>query len=323
MASSSQQRIVLTGASGTLGRNFLDLVRGDDGVDILLLLRDSSRVAEAARPDRCIRVDFTDPQEIVRAVESFAPTAFVHAAAAGMDFPRPEWFDLIRFNVDASINCCQAAAQLPGCRFVYIGTGLGYRDLGRPLREDDPLDTLHPYGASKAAADIIVRSAASEFGAPLTVLRPFSFTGNWDDRSRLFPSLLRAAREGVPFELSAGEQIRDHCSALDIASGILAAICAERPPKDKAHIYNLGSGSATPLRALIENVAAEIGLDVSLKFGARPYLRYEPMYLVADIATARRELNWVPKHNLAYAVWQLARESFPELNLREPRKYLP
>jgi len=319
---SPQHRIVLTGASGTLGRNLLDLVRDDDSVDVLLLLRETSRIAEAAQPDRCIRVDFTNPQDIVRAVEAFVPTAFVHAAAAGMDFPRPEWFDLIRFNVDASINCCQAAAQIPGCRFVYIGTGLAYRDLGRPLREDDPLDTLHPYGASKAAADIIVRSAASEFGAPLTVLRPFSFTGNWDDRSRLFPALLRAARDGVPFELSAGEQIRDHCSAIDIASGILAAVCAQRPPKDKAHIYNLGSGATTPLRALIENIVGEIDLGIRLKFGARPYARYEPMYLVADIATARRELNWAPRHNLAHAVWRLARESFPELKLRRPKEYL-
>jgi nucleoside-diphosphate-sugar epimerase len=317
-----RQRIVLTGASGTLGRNLLDLVRDDTNIDVLLLLRESSRVVQTVRPDRCVRVNFSDPLEIFRAIESFAPTAFVHAAAAGMDFPRPEWFDLIRFNVDASINCCQAASQIPDCRFVYIGTGLAYRDIGRPLREDDPLDTLHPYGASKAAADIIVRSAASEFGAPLTVLRPFSFTGNWDDRSRLFPSLLRAARDGVPFELSAGEQLRDHCSARDVAAGILAAICVERPLKDKAHIYNLGSGAITPLRALIEDVVAQLNLKVDLRFGARPYARYEPMFLVADIAAAERELNWTPRHNLADAVWHLAHESFPELMLTRPQEYL-
>jgi hypothetical protein len=46
------------------------------------------------------------------------------------------------------------------------------------------------------------------------------------------------------------------------------------------------------------------------------------MYLVADIAAARRELNWAPRHNLAHAVWQLARESFPELKLRQPKEYL-
>ena len=34
------------------------------------------------------------------------------------------------------------------------------REQGRPCREGDPIDTLHPYGASKAAADCLLRAGA-------------------------------------------------------------------------------------------------------------------------------------------------------------------
>jgi nucleoside-diphosphate-sugar epimerase len=43
--------------------------------------------------------------------------------------------------------------------------------------------------------------------------------------------------------------------------------------------------------------------------------------LVADIRRADAELGWRPRHNLAHAVWQLARESFPGLAVREPGEF--
>jgi UDP-glucose 4-epimerase len=318
-----EHRIVLTGASGALGRNFLMLVAADPNINVLALLRDGSR--QPPKQDRLelARVDFDDPLATSRVIERFRPTCLVHCAATGMNFPKTRWFNLIRFNVDVSINLCQCVAALPGCHFIYVGTGLAYRDQGRALGEADPLDTLHPYGASKAAADILVRSAASEFGVPLTVLRPFSFTGPWDDRARLFPTLLRAAAEGLPLDLSPCDQIRDHCSACDIAAAIFAAMVAGRSGSSESGVYNVGSGDRSPLRTVVERVVAEMDLKVRLNFGARPYAPHEPMHLVADIRRARAEIAWGPRHNLAHAVWQLARESFPELKTREPKETIP
>lgn len=315
-------RVVLTGASGTLGRNFLNVVAPDPMVRVLALLREGSRELLASPQLETARVDFADSAAVRRRIEQFEPTCLIHCAATGMAFPKTRWFDLIRFNVDMSIDMCQSVAGLPGCHFIYISTGLAYRETGRPLHEDDALDTLHPYGASKAAADMLVRSAAAEFGVAVTVLRPFSFTGLWDDRSRLFPSLLRAAAEGRKVDLSPGDQHRDHCSARDIAEGIVAAIHAAPHDPTQPRIYNLGSGNPSTLRSVIRRVMNELELEINLDFGARGYAPHEPMHLVADIEKARREIGWQPRHNLAHAVWQLACESFPQLKVREPRPTL-
>lgn len=95
---------------------------------------------------------------------------------------------------------------------------------------------------------------------------------------------------------------------------------AGRHEPSEARIYNLGSADRMPLRQVIERVANEIELKAVLRFGARDYARYEPMFLGADISRARQEMNWTPRHNLAHAVWQLARDSFPQLTLQEPRE---
>ena len=314
-----EHRVVLTGASGTLGRNFLKMIEDDPRVSVLALLREESRELPASSRLKTARVNFTDTEAMRCIMKRFKPTCLVHCAATGLEFLKPRWFDLIRFNVNVSIDMCQSVSNLPGCHFIYISTGLAYRETRRPLREDDALDTPHPYGASKAAADLLVRSAAAEFDVPLTVLRPFSFTGLWDDRTRLFPSLLRAAAERRTMDLSPGDQIRDHCSARDIAAGIVAAMQNPPPRAVPSRVYNLGSGEQEKLRAVIQRVVDEIDLDVDLRFGAKSYAPLEPMHLVADTARARREIGWKPRYNLAHAVWQLARESFPRLEVREPQ----
>lgn len=321
MGERTSGRIVVTGLTGTLGRGLVEALGRRPGTRVLALVRSTGASSLPAWVEP-VEVDLFDTQRVGEVVRAFAPTGFVHCAATGMEFPRARWFDLIRFNVDVSINLCEAAAGVPGCHFVFVSTGLAYRDQGRPLTEADPLDTLHPYGASKAAADQLVRAAAAEFDVPLTVVRPFSFTGPGDDRTRLFGSLLRAAVEGQPFALTAGTQVRDHCSSLDVAEGI--ALALEAPPQrpGEPHVYNLGSGDRAPLKALVERVVAELAVPVRLEFGAAPPRRFDPAFLVADTARARAELGWRPRHSLAHAVWSLARESFPSLNLVEPRKEL-
>jgi nucleoside-diphosphate-sugar epimerase len=217
---------------------------------------------------------------------------------------------------------CECISEIPGCQFIYISTGLGYRDQGRSLRESDPLDTEHPYGASKAAADMLMRAAAAEFGVPLVVLRPFSFSGVGDTSNRLFPSLLRAAAEKKPFDLSPGDQIRDHCAARDIARGIAQAVVRRQALGDGTQVFNLGSGSTISLKVLVCDVVEQIGLDVRLNFGARDYARFEPKCLAADISRAKELLHWRPSTNFAFAIWELARESFPELKTKQPRAHL-
>lgn len=316
-----KHRLLLTGASGTLGRNLLELLGNNPAYDILVLLRKESRALHKWSSVRELRIDLLDRVAVTKVVHDFQPQTIIHAAATGMEFPKTEWFDLIRFNVDLTVNLCQSAASNSGVHFIYISTGLSYKPLDRPLREEDAMETLHPYGASKASADLLVRSAAAEFGLPLTVLRPFSFTGMGDDRNRLFPSVLRAAASGVPMNLTSGIQSRDHISARDVARGIVLAM-SNIPEVSTPRICNLGGGSSATVREIVESVVSELGITVKLCFGVKASGRFEPTYLVADASKAGREWGWHPVHRLAHAVWELSKESFPGLNLPEPQELI-
>lgn len=309
----------MTGSSGVLGQHILAQLLKEPDTQIMAIHRHETQIPPWAPAVRREGVDFSDRKALAALFAEFKPTSVIHCAASGMIFPQVEWFDLMRFNVEATLLLFEVASRHPGCHFLHVSTGLAYRVTGEPLTERDAVENTHPYGASKAAADLLLRSAAVTFGVPLTVFRPFSFTGPGDNKTRLFPSLLRAATERHPLALTTGEQMRDFCSARDIARAIVMAL--DRIPDAKVPaIFNLGSGRSHALRQLIERVVEELALPVQLNFGARPCGSFEPAHLVANIARAGQELGWQPRHNLAHAVWQLSQSSFPDLNLKEPRE---
>jgi UDP-glucose 4-epimerase len=320
-ANQNSQRILLTGSSGTLGHHILGQLLELPHTQIKAIHRRLvPDLAEASHVQHEV-IDFSRKGQLASVFRQFKPNCVIHCAAAGLIFPQIQWFKMVRFNVDFTLRLFELASASPGCHFIHISTGLAYRNTGAPLRETDALDNSHPYGASKAAADILLRSAAVEFGVPLTLLRPFSFTGIRDNRTRLFPSLLRAAAERQVLPLSPGNQVRDFCSARDIARATLLAMNHPPPAKEPA-VYNLGSGRSIKLRQLITQVVDELKIPIGLEFGLRPYGAFEAMHLVADITHAQRGLRWSPRHNLAHAVWQLARGSFPGLKLKQPQEFL-
>ncbi len=314
------ERVLITGGSGTLGYNIVrTLGLAHPEMQILVLMRAVDATLFADLPNVSLQqVDMLDTALLVKAVESFRPNAVIHSAASGVRPSNIGYFGLVDLNVSATLHLFRAASEIPECHFINISTGLVYGQQDRPCRESDAVNTLHPYGASKAAADILLRAAAERLDRHLTILRPFSFTGVHDGGDRLFPSLLRAALERQPFGMSKGTQLRDFCAVQDVAEVVAMVLEeGEQPGRD---IFNIGSGLSVSLGRIVHSVARQLDLDVEIRLGEKPFHPLEPTQLVADISRTTA-LGWRPKTNLAYAVWQLAREQYPTLRVSEPEQY--
>ncbi len=318
-------RVLITGASGTLGYNIVrHLATAHPRTRVQVLLRrpdphlfgDLSNVGQQ-------KVDMAEIGRFCEAALDFHPTAIIHCAASGVRPSRTDWFDVIDRNVAATVQLFRAACEIEDCHFIQISTGLVYDSQDRPCHEGDPIDTLHPYGATKAAADCLLRAGAKRLQRHLTVVRPFSFTGLHDGGDRLFPSLLRHALNGTPFSMSPGTQMRDFCAVQDVAEAVSMILERGTGPGPDANyaIFNIGSGQSVTLREIVTRVVQQLGLQVDLRFGELPFHPQEPMHLVADI-DRMRTLGWQPRTNLAYAVWQLAQTEFPQLEVQEPEQFL-
>lgn len=255
--------MVLTGASGALGRAILRQVSGRPDIAILALYRETPPKMRNANVESAA-IALSDKERLTTLLKAFSPTLFIHAAATGMQIPRPDDAILEAINARMPARLAEIVSRIKGCSFLQVSSGLAYKDQGRPLREEDPLETRHPYGASKAEAEKELGALALRTGLPLNIARPFSFTGQGDAGTRFFPSLLRCASEKTPFEMSTGHQVRDHCSVDDVAAGVLAA-AHQRGHAGVPQIYNLGSGDTRTLRQLLGRVIEQLGLKVEVR----------------------------------------------------------
>ena len=90
------------------------------------------------------------------------------------------------------------------------------------FKEDDPLCPSSPYAASKAAADLLVRSYGHTFGLPAIITRCSNNYGPYQFPEKLIPLFISNLERDMPVPVYGdGQQIRDwihvrdHCAAID------------------------------------------------------------------------------------------------------------
>jgi nucleoside-diphosphate-sugar epimerase len=82
-------------------------------------------------------------------------------------------------NVGGSLNIAEAALRVGVERLVALSSAgvYGAQATLDPVREDAPLNATDAYGASKVAAETIVRADRHDHGLPVIALRPSSVYG--------------------------------------------------------------------------------------------------------------------------------------------------
>src|SRR5437870_1020145 len=123
------------------------------------------------------------------------------------------------------------------------------RLLGTTRRIDATMHSL--FGASKAAADLLVQEYGRYFDLPTACFRAGCLTGPNHSGAELhgfLAYLARAIGEGIPYRIYGykGKQVRDNLHSYDVCTAVMAF--AERP--QASAVYNLGGGRANSISML-------------------------------------------------------------------------
>lgn len=278
-------RVLVTGAAGFIGFHVARRLLAA-GHEVLAHVRPGSPAGRLAELGGRVVTVPRDASELGRELAAHAPQAIVHAAwyARPADYlESPENLA----SLEATVRLIQAAVALGCPRFVGVGTCLEYADLPRPRREDDPCSPASLYGSAKLAAFHLGRAATRGTATRFAWARVFHPYGPGEDAARVLPSVAAALRAGTAIELSGCLQQRDPVRVEDVAAALaLLASTSEEGP------FNVGTGTAITLRALLEELARRLGRPELLLFGRRPD-RPEPVCLVGDPARLRA-LGWRP-----------------------------
>jgi nucleoside-diphosphate-sugar epimerase len=199
--------IVLTGASGFIGRHFLEAVAGE--YPVFAIARRSQALCGAPFHPAIhwIQVDLTreaDTLDAFRRIDAAGGADAVLHLAGYYDFtgrPSPQYGSV---NVDGTRHAL-AGARLAGIpRFVFASSvaACGFPRAGAVLTEASAPDGDTPYAASKRAAEQLVAGAAADFRTG--IVRLAAIFSDWCEYEPLFrfletwlsPSALRAVLAG-------------------------------------------------------------------------------------------------------------------------------
>jgi nucleoside-diphosphate-sugar epimerase len=286
------RRVLVTGASGFIGRGTLSALRAK-GFEVHAV---SSRAtgAEALEGVHWERADLLSETAAAELVGRLAPTDLLHLAwyaEPGAFWRSPE---NVRW-VEASLRLLRAFAGAGGRRAVIAGSCAEYAWSSRVrcVERETPCRPATLYGASKHALYLIAERFAEEAGVSLAVGRVFFVFGPHEHPARLAGSVARALVQGEEAPCSHGEQVRDFLYSEDLSDAFVALLCS-----DVEGPVNLASGRPTRVRELVQALAEAAGRPELVRLGVRPAARGEPAELLADVTRLRDEVGWAPTATL-------------------------
>ncbi|MBK9519339.1 MAG: NAD(P)-dependent oxidoreductase [Anaeromyxobacter sp.] len=298
MSSAQEQTVALTGVSGFIGRAVAARLLGK-GLRVRALFRPGTAIpVELAAKVEVVVGDVTDPSVWSRLVGGAG--ALVHLASAGVS--RAETATTLLDTNVRPVEAMLGAAKAAGCtRVVLAGSCFEYGATGdrigeRGLVEEDALAPVTTYGASKAAATLLLGALARDLGLEAFVLRPFHVYGPGEPATRLVPAVIRMAMKGEPIRVTHGMQERDLVFVDDVAEAFCMAASVSWPLALRANssaVLNLCGGKATQLRQVVHATTDFMGVQRSrIAFGAVPARPNEVKRLIGDSTTALRQLGW-------------------------------
>nr|WP_166931991.1 CDP-glucose 4,6-dehydratase [Rhizomicrobium electricum] len=247
--------------------------------------------------------DLNDRDAVHAAVASSDPEIVIHMAAQALvrrSYRTP--IDTFATNIMGTANLLAAAGACRSLKAILVITSdkvYDNRDQGRAFREDDALAGDDPYSASKAAAEIVVRSWRHSFfheaGAPaLATARAGNVIGGGDwGEDRLVPDVIRAGIAGKPVVLRYPNSTRPWQHVFDVLHGYLSY--AEKlavDPADMPTAVNFGpaaQGIATKL--LVDILQKNFGWHTGWQTLDQNPLP-EKAHLNLDPALAEHALDW-------------------------------
>ena len=253
------QRVVVTGGAGFLGRHVVAALQRRDPADIFVPLRES--------------YDLRRQEAILDLLHDTRPTMVIHLAAsvggigANRAHPAEFFYDNLMMGAQLLHESWRAGVD----KFVAIGTVCAYPKVTPiPFREEDlwngyPEETNAPYGLAKKMLLVQSQAYREQYGYNSIFLLPVNLYGPGDsfdlEASHVIPALIRKCLEATERgddEIVAwgdGSPTREFLYVEDAAEGIVLA--AER--FDASEPVNLGSGFEISIRDLLTTIARHTG----------------------------------------------------------------
>jgi UDP-glucose 4-epimerase len=282
----ADRRVLVTGGSGFIGRHV-----------VAELLGAGSRVRVVdlqPHPDSTVDLvqgDIADRDVLERAFDG-GFDCVVHLAAVTSVLRSMEHPELtFRTNVEGTHALLEGARAAGVTSLVFTSTNAVTGPMDAPaITEAATLKPLTPYGATKAAGEMLMSAYTASYGLRCTMLRLTNAYGpGMQAKDSIVARLMRAIRLGNTFEIYGdGTQVRDYVHAADVTAAVRLGLTSEAWSGPMV----IGAGRSLSVLEVIDAVREVTGAEIDVRHG--PARAGEMPAVIVDPSRAHAA-GWSPQ----------------------------
>jgi UDP-glucose 4-epimerase len=288
MRAEPRSRVLVTGGSGFIGRRLVGSLL-QSGAEVTVL--DREPFPGAGVPT--VTGDVRDESVLARAVQPGTDAIFHLAAVTSVVNSIDDPVGTYQTNVAATAGLLELARAAGVPAFLLASTNAVVGDVGEAvITERSPMRPLSPYGATKAAAEMLLSCYAGVYGMTTCAMRFSNVYGpGMQAKDSFIPRLMRAARDGRGVQVRGdGGMVRDVVHVDDVIGGILAAWRSRHTGP-----VILGSGQSVSVMDMVEAARSVTGAPIPVEHV--PPGPGEMPAVVLDVSVAHG-LGYAPAHDL-------------------------
>lgn len=305
------KKILLTGCAGFIGSNFVHKICTSPSCleEYQFVILDAltyaghypsiQPVIEKGKNLSFVKMDITDTQALRELFLAHRFAGVIHFAAEShvdRSIDAPNVF--IETNVLGTLNLLNCSLELfrsnPEFKYLQVSTDevYGSLKLGDPaFVETTNLSPNSPYSASKASADMLVRSYYKTFKLPVVITRCSNNYGPFQYPEKLIPLMIYNAVKGISLPVyGTGSNIRDWIFVDDHNHGVWEVFQKGRV----GEVYNLGGDSEMVNLDIVKMVLEKLGKSEGLIQFVTDRPGHDFRYAM-NFSKAKKELGWSPQ----------------------------
>lgn len=296
-------RILVTGGGGFIGSNFIFYLLKKYKKDVDIINVDALTYAgnlttlksiENHRNYHFNKIRIENREEMEKLCKQAPPDYIINfAAESHVDRSIKDATPFIATNILGTQTLLDLSLKYKIKRYIQISTDEVYGELGTSgkFTEDTPLAPNSPYSASKASADLLVRSYVKTHGLNAVITRCSNNYGPYQYPEKLIPLMIINALNDKSLPIyGKGHNIRDWIHVEDHCRGIDQALHLGK----QGEIYNLGGESEKTNLDVVHNILKKINKPTSLIKHVNDRHGHDFRYAI-NIEKSRKELNWEPQ----------------------------
>ena len=315
--------ILVTGGAGYIGSHTaVELLDAGENIIILDNFSNSSpevldKIKQITKKDfKFYKVDLLDENALDKVFEENNIDEVIHFAglkAVGESVEKP--IEYYNNNITGTLNLLKVMKKYNCKKIVFSSSATVYGNPKTlPIKEDFPLSTTNPYGATKLMIEQILQDVnVADKDFRVAILRYFNPIGAHKSGligevpngipNNIMPYIVRVAVGkyneltvfGNDYDTEDGTGVRDYIHVVDLAKGHLSALKKIRE-NSGVQIYNLGTGRGYSVLELVKTFEKVYNVKVNYKVGDRRPGDIASCF--ADVKKEKKEMNWVATKGL-------------------------